>query len=214
MIFSVRCVGNVDKGINPCISDPSSKIKNNNLLAGYTTQDFKAFVLKLEEHVNLLNQEGTENETWRKILGSNFPLGDKKKSTLSRSLCAYALHRQKMPWPFARGGAAFISAEVRDPNGNLISYDNNGDPLEKGCSLRFHAYTGVKKPYTIKWQITNTGEEARLACCLRGSFEDSDIGEDGKEEATAYTGSHSVQCFVIKGRACVAKSQDYIINIK
>lgn len=221
--FLVETMGNivsaykesyVEKGINPYISDPSGKIKNNNLLAGYSTQDFKAFILKLEEHMSLLNQEGTENETWRKILGDNFPLGSKKKSTYNRSLCAYASHRQKMPWPFARGGAAFISAEVRDPNGNLIPYDNNGDSLEKGCSLRFHAYTGVRKPYTIKWQITNTGEEARQAGCLRGTFEDSDIGEDGKKEATAYTGSHSVQCFVIKGRACVAKSQDYIINIK
>lgn len=74
--------------------------------------------------------------------------------------------------------------------------------------------TGVKRPFIVKWQITNTGEEARQAGCLRGNFENSDIGEMGKRESTSYSGSHSVQCFIIKKGICVAKSKDFIINIK
>ena len=64
------------------------------------------------------------------------------------------------------------------------------------------------------WQIVNTGSEAYNANCLRGNFEESDIGTDGKKESTAYSGTHSVQCFIIKQGICVAKSKEFIINIK
>ena len=113
-----------------------------------------------------------------------------------------------------RGGAAFISACIRSSEGNAIEYQSNGFPLEKNCELHFRAITGVKKPYTVQWQIVNTGDEAAAANCLRGNFEPSDEGENGKREATSYTGSHSVQCFIIKRGVCVAKSKEFIVNIK
>ena len=78
----------------------------------------------------------------------------------------------------------------------------------------FKAHTSVKQPYKVKWQIVNTGKEAESKSCLRGGFYDSDIGINGRKEATSYTGSHLVQCFVIKGGVCVAKSKAFIINIK
>ena len=37
---------------------------------------------------------------------------------------------------------------------------------------------------------------------------------NGKKETTSYSGSHSVQCFIIKGNVCVAKSKEFIINIR
>lgn len=114
----------------------------------------------------------------------------------------------------SHGGAVFVSAKVIGPNGQKIEYENNGEALEKGCWLHFKAITGVKSPFIVKWQITNTGEESMSDNCLRGYFEDSDQGLLGKIEATFYSGSHSVQCFIIKRGICVAKSQDYIINVK
>lgn len=203
-----------DVGMVPWLEDPSEKIQGNNLLAGYTPNDFSAFIYKVDEHLKLLNDEGTENETWRKILGTEFPKDSQAKSSYNLIVCENASHRQRMLWPFARGGAVFINTTVIGPDGNNIEYESNGSPLEKNCSLHFKALTGVKPPYRVMWQITNTGEEARNAGCLRGTFENSDLGSNGKREATAYTGSHSVQCFVIKGAACVAKSKPYIINIR
>lgn len=41
---------------------------------------------------------------------------------------------------------------------------------------------------------------------MRGNFENSDIGEMGKRESTSYSGSHSVQCFIIKNGTSVVKS--------
>lgn len=80
--------------------------------------------------------------------------------------------------------------------------------------IDFKAVTGVKKPYRVMWQIVNTGKEAINANCLRGNFEGSDIGDDSKRESTSYSGSHSVQCFIIKHGVCVARSKEFIVNIK
>lgn len=209
-----------EKGINPVIYDPSNKVSNNDLLGGYKTSDFKSFVDKLSEQADVLNLEGTDNEIWRKILGSKFPKDT--SSTLTSSLrkavdcqmCLQATHKQKPIWPMQRGGAAFIQAKVISPSGENIEYQNNGDPLDKNCSLIFKAVTGIKKPYRVVWQIVNTGNEAIKANCLRGNFESSDIGDYGKSESTSYSGSHSVQCFIIKNNVCMAKSKEFIINIK
>lgn len=142
-----------------------------------------------------------------------------KKTHLSLTLanyqsCITAPHRQRPIWPVQRGGSAFISVRVITPNGKEIEYTNNGTPLEKKCALLFRALTGVKPPYTVKWQIVNTGFEAQNANCLRGYFEKSDVGINGKRESTLYSGTHSVQCFIIKRGICVAKSREFIVNIQ
>lgn len=203
-----------DLSLVPWLEDPSEKNSGNNLLEGYTADDFSAFIYKLDEHLKLLNDEGTVNETWRKILGTEFPKDGQTKSDYNLMVCENASHRQKMLWPFARGGAVFVRARVIGPDGNPIEYESNGTPLEKNCSLRFTAITGAKQPYSIMWQITNTGDEARNAGCLRGNFERSDVGKSVKIESTLYSGSHSIQCFVIKKAVCIAKSKPYIINIR
>ena len=179
--------------------------------------DFSDFILKLYEHSDLLNTEGTGNDTWRKILGSTFPQDSSEKNiyALSRiTSCLSVPHRQKPVWPIQRGCAAFISAKVVTSTGYDVEYCSNGEALEKGYSLHFKAMTGVKTPYKVFWQIVNTGMEATNADCLRGNFETSDEGENGKRESTMYSGTHSVQCFIIKRGICVAKSKEFIINIK
>ncbi|WP_298033987.1 SMODS domain-containing nucleotidyltransferase [uncultured Dysosmobacter sp.] len=216
-IISAYKEGYVARGINPVINDPSAKVTENDLLSSYSVDDFSAFIEKIEEHINLLNTEGTTNDTWRTILGSEFPKGDSSNNSIALSnlqMCITAPHRQRLIWPVQRGGAAFIAVYVTNPNGVQIEYTNNGLPLEKGCSLLFKALTGIKPPYSVKWQIVNTGIEAQRANCLRGGFEDSDVGTNGRHEATAYSGAHSVQCFIIKRGICVAKSQEFIINIQ
>lgn len=205
-----------DQDVNPVIDDPSEKITGNDLLAGYSTPDFSAFINKLNAHVTLLNSDGTTNATWRTILGTEFPKDNNTSSSTATNahMCIYAPHRQKLSWPVQRGGAAFISARVIDPNGYPVEYISNGTPLDKGCSLRFRAVTAVKSPYVVKWQIVNTGYEARTAGGLRGYFENSDDGPNSKRESTAYSGTHSVQCFIIKRGICVAMSKEFIVNIR
>lgn len=204
----------VDKGKVPFLGDPSEKVGYNDLLAGYSFAHFKAFIEKLNEHLTALSEDGAGNDTWRRILGTEFPREAKPKSSANAYMCEHASHRLVMPWIFSRGGIVFIALEVKDKTGTVVQYESNGDPLDKGCSLTFRAITGVKPPYMVKWQVTNTGIEATNANCLRGNFEDSDGSVNIKHESTSYSGSHSVQCFIIKKGICVAKSKDYIINIK
>ena len=194
----------MEKGINPKIDDPSDKISDNDLLSGYSTEDFKGFINNIEEHIDLLNEDGTNNDIWRQILGNEFPKGDSEKSDYSEANienCLSVPHRRKLLWPLQRGGAAFISLKVTDLNGNEFNYQSNGAPLP------------VKRPFVVKWQIVNTGYEATQAGCLRGGFENSDIGTCKRKEATAYSGTHFVQCFIIKNNVCVAKSKEFILNI-
>ncbi len=202
----------VDIGLLPTIDDPSEKVINNNLLGGYEFSDFSAFIDKLVEHSQLLNDEGIGNDTWKKVLGTEFP-SDNGTNSNNALVCQMAQHRQKPLWPMKRDAAAFVTLTVKDNYGNVLEYNNNGKPLPKGCNLYFKACTGVKKPFVVKWQITNTGKEAFENNCMRGDFEDSNIGSIGRKEETSFTGSHSVQCFIIKNGICVAKSKDYIINI-
>lgn len=205
-----------DKHIIPVIADPSEKITDNNLLSDYPVDDFTAFITNISKHLDMLNSDGTSNDTWRTILGTQFPRSSEAKNPLSQlnyELCTTATHRQQPIWPIRRGGAAFISLEVSDPRGSIIGYSNNGSPLEKDCSLHFRVMTGIRPPYKVMWQIVNTGEEARNAGCLRGNFDGSNDGSGGRYETTSYAGSHSVQCFIIKNGICVATSREFIINI-
>lgn len=207
----------VYENTNPIVDDPSEKIDENDLLEGYSAEDFAAFVNEIEEHLNLLNTEGTTNVSWRKVLGTEFPNSSTEANNLALSnlkRCIGSPHRQRPIWPIQRGGAAFIAVSVTTATGEKIEYSNNGVPLDKDCSLHFRALTGVKQPFKVMWQITNTGEEAQVAECLRGNFEESDYGLSEKHETTSYSGSHSVQCFIIKKGICVAKSEELIVNVR
>ncbi|HOJ12801.1 MAG TPA: hypothetical protein PK733_19730, partial [Clostridiales bacterium] len=121
-------------------------------------------------------------------------------------------HRQKPLWKLPTGYNVLIKTVIKKADGSEYFYKNDGEPLKKHLSIYFTAITSIKKPFKVYWQIVNTGDEARN--CLRGGFESSDIGEMTKIEGTAYTGSHYIQCFIIKNGQCVGKSKEYFVNIE
>ncbi len=72
------------------------------------------------------------------------------------------------------------------------------------------------EPYTVKWQILNTGEEAKAAGIhqLRGDFYSSESGEKNiRRENTLYKGHHMAQAYIIKDGICIGKSDEFIVNI-
>lgn len=89
-------------------------------------------------------------------------------------------------------------------------------PIPKGVYLCFKASTNTPPPYTVKWQVVNTGSEARNAgpMQLRGGFDDGDE-QWGTErwEHTMYKGTHWIEAFVIKNGVCVAKSGQVYVRI-
>ena len=124
-------------------------------------------------------------------------------------------HKQKAPWPVPLWKKVKIECEVRDENDNHVCfYQSDGPALDKNLKLYFIPKTKEYKLNYVKWQITNTGGDARSKQCMRGDFVKSDLDGGGRLESTAYTGSHLVQCFILKNGQCVAKSKEFIVNIK
>ncbi len=128
----------------------------------------------------------------------------------------YVPHRQRPEWPVALDATARAAVSAKAfRNGFRPWTVNSADSLPKGVSLTFEADTNVKRPYTVRWQVVNTGAEARKSKCLRGDFYDG-WSSDGliRKESTEYTGEHWVQCFIVKNGAVVARSDEFVVNIE
>ena len=124
-------------------------------------------------------------------------------------------HRQGLLWTFRPQFKATLSGRVRR-NGSLYPFQSDCPPLPKGCDLSFLATTDTPEPYVVYWQIVNTGEEARSVNQLRGKIYPSNAAGKGgliQNEGTAYTGTHWIECFIVKNGICVARSGEYVVNI-
>jgi hypothetical protein len=122
-----------------------------------------------------------------------------------------ALHRQAPQRPILLDGSALaIRGMLLDARGAFRGTIAADDTVDVGASLRFEvipANLGAE----IYWQITNTGTEARNANDLRGRFE---AGTSLKKETARYRGTHFIECFAIRSGVCVARSGEFVVNIR
>ena len=118
--------------------------------------------------------------------------------------------------PASRTWVKFSSATVYRNGFRPARFGSNGPALAKRSGLKFEADTNVPWPYEVYWQVVNTGAEASKANGLRGSFEQAYVGRGSlsKNETTLYSGTHSIECFVVKDAYCVAQSGPFVVNIK
>lgn len=202
----------------PFIEDPA--ISDNNLAAKYQHSDFSQFVEKLNQHLTLLAENGTSNDTWKTILGDNFPTGNASAGSMSlvkamsQDAALKVGHRQKLAYPMqAPKPNATITATVTLPSGESFDLVNDGPAIPKGSKVVYRVNCGPVKGGSVKWQVTNTGEEA-LRVCRRGGFEIPNEGKTSRREETAYTGKHYVQCFVVRKGYCVRWSNPFFINVE
>ena len=101
-------------------------------------------------------------------------------------------------------------------NGVSRPYQNNDAAIPKNCSIDFGLVVSpnlLKGGYTVKWQVVNTGDEARIANGLRGGFE-TEVNSTKRHESTSYQGTHYVQAFLLKRGKCIAMSREFVVNIK
>ena len=202
----------------PVIEDPV--LDGNDLAAEYCYDDFSQFVNNLNEHLALLADEGTGNSTWKTILGDEFPSGNSSSSFASSAKFASQTkalsvkHRQELPYPMqARKPNATIAATVTLPTGKSYELENDGQAIPKGSDIVYRVNSGPIKDGFVKWQVTNTGDEA-MEVCRRGGFEGPNEGRTSRRESTAYVGKHYVQCFIIRKGACVRWSKPFFINVE
>ena len=162
-------------------------------VSGYVFNDKKSVVVESNE-----NCEGNGNA-----------LVPYKVQTILR-----APQRQRLD-SYPRGYRVIIGAEVTTKSGLKYQYTNDGTPIEKDSEIVFRAgVSGIRKPFMIKWQVVNIGAEAASHNDMRGEFITKEYDTFKHSEHTAYSGAHSIQCFVFKRGRCVAQSKIFIVNIK
>ncbi|NUA25985.1 nucleotidyltransferase [Cupriavidus basilensis] len=127
-----------------------------------------------------------------------------------------APHRKPVVWRELSKGTVVITSMTVTQNG-YRPYIRNSDEaaLQKNCQLLFAAQTDIQYPYKVFWQIVNTGLDARKVRGLRGGFEEGIVqaGLLQRRESTLYSGSHSIECFIVKDGYCVARSGPFIVNV-
>lgn len=126
-------------------------------------------------------------------------------------------HRQAPPWNASSQGQVRIERAVCTRSGfRPEEFSTDGSPLPKRCGLRFEADTTVPKPYRVFWQVVNTGVEAQAADGLRGGFDEGivSVGNLTKDERTLFSGTHSIECFIVKNGLLAARSGQFIVNIQ
>lgn len=168
----------------------------------------------LDENVNL--SEILDNAYGCKQTDFNKSAIITKTQYMSNPIVSFNLpYRQTPPWIMQKRNNVKISATFKQ-NNRVKKYENNGTPLPKHGTIQFTAKTDALEPYTVKWQILNTGEEAKAAGIqqLRGDFYSSESGEKNiRRENTLYKGHHMAQAYIIKDGICIGKSDEFIVNI-
>lgn len=107
-------------------------------------------------------------------------------------------HKRTPPLVMPYGFTVQIKGQASFNIGKTYEKFASGSILPKEVGLQFFPLHSIVPSYKVKWQITNTGIEARNVACLRGNkFEDSELCDNngvlsGKQESTAYTGQHFV----------------------
>ncbi len=129
-------------------------------------------------------------------------------------------HKKPIEWSYVQNCDVRIQG-IKKPGvtkGVMIKeFKNNSSHLAKGLSLEYTAITNATGNYRIEWQVVNTGEQAERAGQLRGGF-CSSSGRTNKgfyrTESTRYSGMHWIEAFVIKDDVCIARSGEFVVNIK
>lgn len=132
-------------------------------------------------------------------------------------------HRERPQWMMSLRHRVSLSGQIQT-GGGWQPFSSDCTPLPKHCKLRFRAETDVPKPFTVHWQVVNTGSEAEAkgAEGLRGQiYRAATAGAGGldemwriREESTLYRGMHWVECFIVKDGVCVARSGEFVVNIE
>lgn len=141
--------------------------------------------------------------------------GTQSSTDKFKSLGLNINHRKKPYWPMV----LFYKVQIFGRFKTSYSWQefNSGDLLDKYLNLLFRAETDVPEPFEVYWQVVNTGLEAERAGQLRGAIFHADsagLGGKQQKEKTEYAGTHWIECFIVKGGRCMARSGEFIVKVK
>lgn len=189
-------------------------ITNEDLWNNRTEEDKNTIIAMFEYIKDVLEQAESEitKDLAKKVCTDLFGNRFHTKNQIQLFVFGSLTHRKSLQWSYSKKGNVRITSTYK-VNGQTLCY--NSTLLKKGISVWFTANVwNISGDYSIKWQVTNTGEEAKAKEALRGGFIESNHGKYIRTEKTEYRGSHIVQCFVIQNKICVAQSDEFYVNIK
>lgn len=184
-------------------------------------KNFRAWIVRVKEDISNITNQTEIVSVGKKLtscLGSR--VTDKAIAKFSDNKITKesfnVTHREKIQWPLALEGEVEIFGQYKIDR-DWLDFRSDSTPIPKHCELIFRArIKGIEGSFDVFWQVVNTGDEATLANQLRGQILPSKTAGVGgliQKESTSYTGSHWVECFIVKGNNCVAHSGEYVVNI-
>lgn len=143
---------------------------------------------------------------WKKIFGDDFPSQGSVKTELKEE--RYYSEKEQFIEQFhtiAFNDDYFVKINCYvSQRGWRTRLLKNMNFLMKRKSLKFFIEsTNVPEPFDVKWKVRNFGEEALLRDDLRGQIW-ADTGKRTRLENSKYTGTHYVECYIIKNNICIA----------
>lgn len=168
----------------------------------------KAFDLA-EEAIEATSDK-TKHNKWRDIFGNAFPKYESEEKEAKAINESYHDTEEFIESKYSVDIRydLKIDCEVKQNgfrDGLLRYFLDNKIRLMPNKSLRFYIdKIDVPAPYTVKWKVTNRGEQAIKRDCIRGQILD-DLGSQERRESTSFKGSHFVECYIVKGDKVVAK---------
>lgn len=185
-------------------------------------QDFEAALtsgspIKLRELLGGRFGEQIIKEAWNNYEEKHKTIAQNIEVSFPHAMSRFNVaHRQTLQWPVSLKNNVTVTGIASIKGFRPQQFKSDSQPLPKNSSLRFEAQTETPWPYKVYWQVVNTGDEARVAKCLRGGYYDDIIEKGGRvrEESTLYAGMHWVECFIVKNGICVAKSGEFVVNIE
>lgn len=156
-------------------------------------------------------------EEWRKVFGEDFPATLEKTFSIPAAEAKPVLtdhsHCEPLKWKFVGRSRVSVDAYIYNEakTRKLGGINSDGRNLSAGLALKYVAGTNASGNFQTYWQVVNTGQAAKNANDLRGNIF---LGNQVRWEHTKYKGKHWIECFVVQGEYCIARSRKFFVNIK
>jgi hypothetical protein len=226
----------------PTILNPV--LPEENLTEQWDAAEYEDFRKSVDEGIKLARQAFDERdanrsaELWRQLFGDSFPASPREESisaAVSYTLADTIHHEDPLQrWRFS---ATPVPLKIRATIQTVFSKSvhqgrkpfnrveqipvaqaiSSGAVVPTSKKIYYTAEINIPKPFTVFWQVVNTGSHAASygKRGLRGNiFMSGDKG--GKllqEESTLYHGLHWIECYIVKDGICIAHSDPFYIQI-
>jgi hypothetical protein len=212
----------------PVVTNPV--LDSENLAARWTQESYDEFRAELDEAVELttlaINTDDAVEavETWRELLGDDFPAERPESFGIKLASDAHAHTPGANGWTTDLDPRYHVEILATQQLGKRTKrakrYSSNGPLLFAGRKLCFRAITSGPGDAEIWWQVANTGAHAREKQGLRGEYFkakklNGNPSDDEAEnwEDTSYTGAHWIRAVLVKSGTVVAQTSKFVVNV-